>query len=137
MPGHGPCRQWRDTGSASAVSRGQLVEHGHLAAPVDANSGNFINFVGGTRKLHPDFGGEASPGSVSIYGMPYAIVDGGQPKLAVTFAYWDESDGVNYATGQGVPFYPIPFAGGDAAALGRRRRARQPWTSARAATGIS
>jgi len=36
------------------------------AAPVDANSGNFINFVGGTRKLHPDFGGEASPGSVSI-----------------------------------------------------------------------
>jgi hypothetical protein len=78
------------------------------AAPVDANSGNFINFVGGTRKLHPDFGGEASPGSVSIYGMPYAIVDGGQSKLAVTFAYWDESDGVNYATGQGVPFYPIP-----------------------------
>jgi len=26
----------------------------------------------------------------------------------VTFDYWDESDGVNYATGQGVPFYPIP-----------------------------
>jgi hypothetical protein len=78
------------------------------AAPVDANSASFINFIGGTRKLHPDFGGEASPGSVSIYGMPYAIVNGSQPKLPVTFTYWDESDGVNYATGQGIPFYPIP-----------------------------
>ena len=40
--------------------------------------------------------------------MPYAVVDGAQPKQAVTFQYWDESDGVNMATGQGVPFYPIP-----------------------------
>jgi hypothetical protein len=78
------------------------------AAPVDANSANFINFIGATRKLHPDFGGEASPGSVSIYGMPYAIVNGNQPKHPVTFTYWDESDGVDYATGQGIPFYPIP-----------------------------
>jgi len=78
------------------------------SAPVDANSASFINFVGATRKLHPDFGGEASPGSVAIYGMPYAVVDGAQPKLPVTFDYWDESDGVDYATGQGIPFYPIP-----------------------------
>jgi hypothetical protein len=78
------------------------------AAPVDANSSSFISFIGGTRRLHPDFGGEASPGSVSIYGMPYAIVDASQAKLAVTFDYWDESDGVDYATGQGIPFYPIP-----------------------------
>jgi hypothetical protein len=40
--------------------------------------------------------------------MPYVIVGGTQPKLAVTFNYWDESDGVNYSTGQGIPFYPIP-----------------------------
>ena len=78
------------------------------AAPVDSNSASFMNFVGAPRALHPDFGGEASPGSVSIYGMPYAIVDGSQPKVAVTFAYWDESDGVDYATGQGIPFYPVP-----------------------------
>jgi hypothetical protein len=80
------------------------------AAPVDANSTSFIAFVnnGGTRKLHPDFGGEASPGSVDIYGMPYAVVDGTQPKVAVTFDYWDESDGVNLSTGQSIPFYPIP-----------------------------
>lgn len=80
------------------------------AAPVDAASANFINFInnGGTRRLHPDFGGEESPGSVAIYGMPYAVVGGAQPKQAVTFDYRDESDGVNYSTGQGVPFYPIP-----------------------------
>ena len=80
------------------------------AAPVDPSSAGYIAFInnGGTRRLHPDFGGEVSPGSVGIYGMPYAIVDGNEPKQAVTFQYWDESDGVDTATGQGVPFYPIP-----------------------------
>lgn len=80
------------------------------AAPVDAGSSSFIAFInnGGTRKLHPDFGGTESAGSTNIYGMPYAIVDGSQAKQAVTFDYWDESDGVNYSTGQGTAFYPIP-----------------------------
>ena len=80
------------------------------SAPVDANSASFIAFInnGGTRSLHPDFGGTASPGSVAIYGMPYAIVAGSQPKLSVTFDYADESDGVDHANGQALPFYPIP-----------------------------
>ncbi len=80
------------------------------SAPVDSNSAAYIAFInnGGVRKLHPDFGGEVSPGSVDVYGMPYAIVDGNQPKQAVTFQDWDESDGVDYSTGQGVAFYPIP-----------------------------
>src|SRR5215475_14974095 len=80
------------------------------AAPLDPSSASYIAFInnGGTRHLHPDFGGEASPGSVAIYGMPYAIVDGSQAKQAVTFDYWDESDGVDYSTGQGIPFYPLP-----------------------------
>ncbi len=80
------------------------------AAPVDPASASYIAFVnnGGTRRLHPDFGGEAAPGSVDIYGMPYAVVDGTQAKQPVTFQYWDESDGVDYSTGQGIPFYPIP-----------------------------
>ena len=80
------------------------------AAPLDPGSASFIAYInnGGTRRLHPDFGGTASPGSIDIYGMPYVIVDGAQAKQAVTFEYWDESDGVNPATGQGVPFYPIP-----------------------------
>ncbi len=80
------------------------------AAPVDPGSAGYIAFINdsGTRRLHPDFGGEASPGSVAIYGMPYAIVDGAQPKQAVSFAYRDESDGVDPATGQAIAFYPIP-----------------------------
>jgi hypothetical protein len=79
-------------------------------APVDSASAAYIQFInnGGTRRLHPDFGGEASSGSVEIYGFPYVVVDGSQPKKAVRFDYWDESDGVNQNTGQSFPFYPIP-----------------------------
>src|SRR5262245_26686366 len=73
------------------------------AAPVDPNSTNFINFIGVTRGLHPDFGSEVSPGSAQVYGMPYAVVDGTQPKVQVNIvSYPGESDGV------GVNFYPIP-----------------------------
>src|ERR1044072_3642223 len=80
------------------------------AAPLDPASSAYINFInnGGTRRLHPDFGGEASPGSVRIYGFPYIVVDGTQPKRAVQFLYSDESDGVNHTTDQSFPFYPIP-----------------------------
>jgi hypothetical protein len=69
-------------------------------APVDSSSANFISFIGTTRRLHPDFGGEVSPGSPEIYGFPYVVVDGGQPKKTVEFAYPDESDGVNHTTDQ-------------------------------------
>jgi hypothetical protein len=43
-------------------------------APVDPASASYIAFVGPTRTLHPDFGGDASPGSVQVYGFPYAVV---------------------------------------------------------------
>ena len=80
------------------------------SAPVDPNSAAFISFInnGGTRRLHPDFGGDVSPGSVEIYGMPYIVVDGTQPKKTVQFAYSDESDGVDHSTDTSFPFYPIP-----------------------------
>jgi len=79
-------------------------------APVDSNSAAFIAFIdnGPPRHLHPDFGGDVSPGSTQIYGMPYGVVDGTQPKKAVQFFYASESDGVNHATGVSFPFYPIP-----------------------------
>jgi hypothetical protein len=80
------------------------------AAPVDGRSAQFIAFInnGGTRRLHPDFGGFASPGSATIYGFPYVVVGADQPKKAVQFYYGDESDGVDHATGRSFPFYPIP-----------------------------
>lgn len=79
-------------------------------APIDPASSAFITFVnnGATRRLHPDFGGEASPGSVATYGFPYVVVDGTTPKRTVQFQYSDESDGVNHTTDQSFPFYPIP-----------------------------
>ena len=100
------------------------------AAPLDPNSAAFIGFInnGSARHLHPDFGGEVSPGSAQVYGMPYAVVDGTQPKLTVKFMlYGDESDGV------GVPFYPIPaeaitqphwIEGGEAGNVDRRSEDR-------------
>src|SRR5215831_15627306 len=63
------------------------------AAPVDAGSAAYIAFInnGSTRQMHPDFGGDVSPGSTQIYGFPYAVVDGTTPLKAVTFQYADES----------------------------------------------
>jgi hypothetical protein len=79
--------------------------------PVDAKSATFISFInnGGTRRLHPDFGGNAGTGN-AIYGMPYAIVTNvtNADLKAVQFQYSDESDGVDQATDTSFPFYPIP-----------------------------
>lgn len=79
--------------------------------PLDQNSANFIAFInnGGTRRLHPDFGGNAGSG-YSIYGMPYAVVTNvtDADLSAVQFLYADESDGVDHATNTSFPFYPIP-----------------------------
>ncbi len=79
-------------------------------APIDPRSAQFIAFInnGGVRRVHPDFGAFEYPGSIGIYGFPYVLVGGDQPKRAVQFAYAAESDGVDHATGQSYPFYPIP-----------------------------
>ena len=67
-------------------------------APVDPNSAAFINFIGATRSLHPDFGPPP-------YGIPYVGVGGTQTRVPITFvAYGSESD-TGYA---GVPGYPVP-----------------------------
>ncbi|HEX9264632.1 MAG TPA: hypothetical protein VF977_09695 [Candidatus Binatia bacterium] len=79
--------------------------------PVDANSTNYVAFInnGGTRRLHPDFGGNAGSG-FSIYGMPYAVVTNvsNGDLNAVQFQYSSESDGVDHAANASFPFYPIP-----------------------------
>ncbi len=78
------------------------------SAPVDPSSASFINFIGATRALHPDFGGDVSAGSTQVYGFPYAVVDSTVPLKAVQFQYSDESDGVDHTTNRSIPFYPIP-----------------------------
>jgi hypothetical protein len=79
-------------------------------APVDPGSASYIAFInnGSIRRMHPDFGGHASPGSVEIYGFPYSTVSGTMPKQTVQFQYASESDGVNHTTNTSFPFYPIP-----------------------------
>jgi hypothetical protein len=60
-------------------------------APVDPNSANYINFIGATVTLHPDFGSGTFHNQT--IGIPYQVVAGTQPKVSVmlgTFA--DESD---------------------------------------------
>ena len=79
--------------------------------PVDQNSSSYISFInnGGTRRLHPDFGGNSGTGN-GIYGMPVAVLTNvnNSDLKPVQFQYWDESDGVDKSTGVGFPFYPIP-----------------------------
>ena len=79
-------------------------------APTDPGSASYIAFInnGSLRRMHPDFGGDVSAGSVQIYGFPYIVVDGATAKQAVTFQYAAESDGVNHSTNMSYPFYPIP-----------------------------
>ena len=74
-------------------------------APVDPNSASFIGYVGLTRGMHPDFGGDSGDPSAPTYGMPYIVVSGTQPLVPVTFDYDDESD---FGAPGRPPGYPIP-----------------------------
>lgn len=76
-------------------------------APTDLAADTFLTFIGKTKGLHPDFGGDAGGGDV--YGFPFVIVDGAQTKKTVIFTNWpDQSDGVDHNTNQSFPFYPVP-----------------------------
>jgi len=70
------------------------------AAPLDGDSDAYIDFVGRTRTLHPDFG-------PSPYGIPYVGVGGSETRVPVAFVdYGDESDN-GFGSERG---YPIPEA---------------------------
>ncbi len=75
------------------------------SAPVDPNSAGYISFIGASRGLHPDFGGESGDPLAPIYGMPYIVVGGNQSLVPVVFDYANESD--SGAPGR-PPGYPIP-----------------------------
>lgn len=73
-------------------------------APLDPGSAGFISFIGPTRQMHPDFGGDNLDEPGAIYGIPFIQVTASQTKKLVDFSpgWPEESDGV------GMPFYPIP-----------------------------
>lgn len=99
-------------------------------APVDPNSAAYIAFIGASRGMHPDFGGDSGDPEYPIYGIPYVVVGGTQPLVPVVFDYDDESD---FGAPGRPPGYPIPeeakteqkwieggLAGNDPAAEGDR-----------------
>lgn len=103
--------------------------------PVDPKSANYIAFInnGGTRRLHPDLGGDVGTDDDpnAIYGIPFVVVTGVQESdlVPVEFDYSSESDGVNHSTERSFPFYPIPqeamqlphwIEGGDPGRIDRR-----------------
>jgi hypothetical protein len=60
-------------------------------ASVDPNSANYINFIGATVPVHPDFGSGQYQGS--FMGIPYSVVDSSQSPVNILFnAFGDESD---------------------------------------------
>jgi hypothetical protein len=62
--------------------------------PVSSKSSTYINSIGASGSLHPDFGSGTYQGDT--IGMPLTYVEGGQPEVNVTFDFDDESDHVGY-----------------------------------------
>ena len=58
--------------------------------PLDSHSSDYIQKIGLTSSVHPDFGSGLWDGYK--IGIPYVVVPGTQPKKTVTFDYSDESD---------------------------------------------
>ncbi len=82
--------------------------------PVDPNSAAYINTIGATAGLHPDFGaGDWPPGSGRPIGIPYTDVPGSQPKVSVSFTYDDESDAGPYPIPPDPPIEGGPNSDGD------------------------
>jgi len=75
--------------------------------PVDPHSAAYVQKIGSTSYLHPDFGAGLYDGS--LMGIPYNIVSGSTPKKTVTFDYTDESDPGPYP----IPDNPLVEGGSD------------------------
>jgi hypothetical protein len=61
--------------------------------PVSRNSAAYINSIGASKGLHPDFGNNEQ------YGIPYNLATNATPKVSVKFDYADESDVGPYPIG--------------------------------------
>ena len=83
------------------------MEPGHLSAPVDPNSANYINFIGSTTPLHPDFG--AGLYNNSTIGIPYVVVSGSTFVNIAYTAYGDESDPAPCRSPRPHPSRDIPI----------------------------
>jgi hypothetical protein len=84
-PSHAPPDQSPSIGGACPVFPADNPWNTDIsAAPLDPRSAAWVASVGSGVAFHPDFG--------SVYGIPFALADGGTPRVAVSFEYADESD---------------------------------------------
>ena len=80
------------------------------AYPVHPNSANWVNFIGSTKFLHPDFGTFWNGAPI---GIPYVVVPANQPRVPIEFDYWDESDPGPYPIPDNPPIEGGPNSTGD------------------------
>lgn len=78
--------------------------------PVDANSAAYITTIGAAKPMHADFG--------TVYngapnGIPFVVVPGTQPRVAISFDYADESDPGPYPVPRDAPIEGGPSSTGD------------------------
>jgi hypothetical protein len=78
--------------------------------PVDPNSETLIASIGIDKPLHPDFG---TTYNGNPWGIPYVVVPGNQPKVAIKFSYADESDPGPYPIPPDAPIEGGPQSDGD------------------------
>jgi len=79
-------------------------------ADVDPGSAALIASIGAGTTLHPDFGANYLGGP---FGIPYVVVSGATPAVAVSFDYDDESDPGPYPIPRNAPIEGGAASGGD------------------------
>jgi hypothetical protein len=78
--------------------------------PVHPSSAAYVNFIGSSKLLHPDFGTFWNGAPI---GIPYVIVPSSQPLLPVAFLYPDESDPGGYPIPANAPIEGGSDSSGD------------------------
>jgi FG-GAP-like repeat len=78
------------------------------ALPVHASSNTWVNTIGASTKLHPDWGI-----TETFYGIPFTTVSGTQPKVPMVFDAADESDPGPYPIPPNAPIEGGASSSGD------------------------
>jgi hypothetical protein len=84
--------------------------------PVNSHSAEWVDAIGRSVNLHPDFGPSFGAQPVP-YGIPITVVSGSHPKVHVKFMYASESDRVGYPLGNDTKIEGGKNAGGDRHAI--------------------
>jgi hypothetical protein len=79
--------------------------------PLDARSSAYVNSIGASATLHPDFGSGLYEGAP--IGIPFVVVPATQPGVRVSFEYADESDQGPYPVPANAPIEGGPNGTGD------------------------